>query len=160
MNETQMVRGDIFYIQKTASVCGSEQIAGRPGIIVSNDIGNKTSETIEVVYLTTRHKAALPTHVAISSSARESTALCEQITTVSVERVGDYCGHITDEEMEAIDEALMISLGIAGSECRENAKNLRGGGAPEKDKELAIAYAQRDLYKELYEGLLARVIEV
>ena len=159
MSEAQIKRGDIFYIQKSASVCGSEQIAGRPGIIVSNDIGNSTSETVEVVYLTTRHKTTLPTHVPISSSARESTALCEQITTVSVERVGDYCGRVTDEELRMIDEALMVSLNLVSSECRENEKNLRGGGAPERDKELAVALAERDVYKGLYEQLLSRLMK-
>lgn len=159
MSEAQIKRGDIFYIQKSASVCGSEQIAGRPGIIVSNDIGNSTSETVEVVYLTTRHKTTLPTHVPISSSARDSTALCEQITTVSIERIGDYCGRVTDEELRLIDEALMVSLNLAGKECRENEKNLRGGGTPERDKELAVALAERDVYKSLYEQLLARVMQ-
>lgn len=158
MSEAQIKRGDIFYIQKSASVCGSEQIAGRPGIIVSNDIGNSTSETVEVVYLTTRHKTTLPTHVPISSSARESTALCEQITTVSIERVGDYCGRVTDDELRMIDEALMVSLNLVSSECRENEKNLRGG-APERDKELAVALAERDVYKGLYEQLLSRLMK-
>lgn len=127
MSETKIARGDIFYIQRSGTVCGSEQMAGRPGIVVSNDIGNSTSETVEVVYLTTRHKNMLPTHVPISSSARESTALCEQITTVSIERIGDYCGKVTGEELRMIDEALMVSLGLCDAECRETQKNLRGG---------------------------------
>ena len=58
-----------------------------------------------------------------------------------------------------IDEALMVSLNLAGTECRENEKNLRGGGTPERDKELAVAIAERDVYKSLYEQLLARVMQ-
>ena len=45
-------RGDIYYIE-TGGVCvGSEQKPGRPGVIVSNDLGNKHSSNVEVVYLT------------------------------------------------------------------------------------------------------------
>lgn len=34
-----------------------------------------------------------------------------------------------------------------------------GGGTPERDKELAVALAERDVYKSLYEQLLARVMQ-
>lgn len=54
----------------------------------------------------------MPTHVRIESVGRRSTALCEQITSVDVTRLGDYKGHLTDEEMEQVDLALMQSLGI------------------------------------------------
>lgn len=121
-------RGDMFYIYKSA-VCGCEQMAGRPAIIVSNDACNQSSEAVEVVYLTTREKTDLPTHATINSSPKESTALCEQITTVSVDRIGDYCGHITDEEQEAVDEALHISLALQQAQAQAKIdKNSRGGG--------------------------------
>lgn len=82
-------RGDIWYIESGYSV-GSEQRAGRPAIVVSNNRNNQYSGTVEVVYLTTQPKRDLPTHVTISSLSRESTALCEQITSVSTERFGSY----------------------------------------------------------------------
>ena len=70
-----------------------------------------------MVYLTTQPKHDLPTHVTIRSTNRVSTAICEQITTVAIERIGSYCGQATDEEMAAIDRAMLISLGIQGSEA-------------------------------------------
>lgn len=81
--------------------------------MVSNNRNNQYSGTVEVVYLTTQPKRDLPTHVTISSLSRESTALCEQITSVSTERFGSYRGAVTAEEMEDIEEAMMISLGLA-----------------------------------------------
>lgn len=104
-------RGDIFYIYKDKPSVGSEQNSGRPGIIVSNDIGNSHSPVVEVVYLTTQEKSPLPTHCTIICR-QESTALCEQIHTVSVDRLGDYIKTCTLDEMREIDSALMISLGI------------------------------------------------
>ncbi len=104
-------RGEVWYVEKGYSV-GSEQQSGRPAIIVSNDKNNTYSATVEVVYLTTQPKQDLPTHVTIRSLNRISTALCEQITTVSMERLGNYCGTLTDQEMGEIDAAIKTSLGL------------------------------------------------
>lgn len=59
--DTEVYRGDIFYIA-TGGYVGSEQKAGRPGIIVSNDTANKHSPNVEVVFLTSQEKKPLPTH--------------------------------------------------------------------------------------------------
>lgn len=104
-------RGDIFYIHREETV-GSEQHSGRPAIIVSNAECNENSSVVEIVFLTCKHKRPLPTHVKIESVGRRSTALCEQITSVDVCRLGDYKGHVTDEEMRQVDAALMCSLGL------------------------------------------------
>lgn len=72
-----------------------------------------------MVFLTTAPKHDLPTHVTVRSSGRVSTALCEQISTVSVERLGNYCGHVSDSEMAAIESAMLISLGIQFDEVDE-----------------------------------------
>lgn len=38
----RVYRGEIYYIHETEGT-GSEQTGGRPGIIISNDIGNEHS---------------------------------------------------------------------------------------------------------------------
>lgn len=105
-------RGDIFYISKTP-VIGHEQFSGRPAIVVSCNANNKHCETVEIVYLTTQPKTDLPTHVMIRSARFQSTALCEQVTTVSTSRLGDYYGSCTQEEMEKVDTAIMCRLDYA-----------------------------------------------
>lgn len=104
-------RGDIFYIYRD-EVTGSEQEGGRPAIIVSNDVGNEFSKVVEVVWLTTRDKKPLPTHVAINSAKYPSTALCEQIETVSKDRIGNYVNSISSNELKEMERAMMVSLGI------------------------------------------------
>lgn len=112
MFDSSIRRGDIYYVDKYDGQFGSEQYSGRPGVIVSNNINNENSKTVEVVYLTTKPKKKLPTHVKIQSTGRESTVLCEQVTTVSVERLGTYKGRCTDKELQAISEAIVISLAL------------------------------------------------
>lgn len=82
---------------------GSEQFADRPAVVVSNDENNKHSGVIEVVYMTTQPKTDLPTHVTIRSTGRISTVLCEQVSSVSTERVNNYIGQVSEQEMKNID---------------------------------------------------------
>lgn len=109
--ENKLHRGEIYYIHET-EVTGNEQAGGRPGIIISNDVGNEHSPVVIVVYLTTREKKPLPTHVKINTAERPSTALCEQIETVYKGRVGKYIGQLTDVEEKNLDKALAVSIGI------------------------------------------------
>lgn len=160
MSNFDIRRGDIFYIYKYPEQVGCEQNAGRPAIIVSNDKCNKNSEVVEIVFCTTQPKSDLPTHVRILSTRRESIALCEQIDSVDKSRIGDFIGTCNEQEMNAIDVALMISLGIEFGEV--------GGGAYEAEtfqqesssdkKEVIRIEAERDTYKKMYEDLLMKFI--
>lgn len=113
--ENEYHRGEIFFINEGES-SGSEQGGGaRPGIIVSNDVGNKHAPIVEVVYLTSREKKLMPTHVRIKSSPIPSIALCEQIETVYKKRIGKYLAKATMDEMKQIDKALAVSIGLGGN---------------------------------------------
>lgn len=108
-------RGEIFYIARGGGATnGSEQFADRPAVVVSNDENNKHSGVIEVVYMTTQPKTDLPTHVTVRSTGRLSTVLCEQVSSVSTDRVNNYIGQVSEQEMKNIDIALMISLQLSG----------------------------------------------
>lgn len=150
-------RGEIYYIEKSSNYAasGSEMYAGRPAIVVSNEKNNENSTVFEVVYLTTQPKHDLPTHVVIRSAKRNSIAICEQVTSVCLDRFGDYIGKCTDLEMQQIDIALAISLGIDGEssgfvELHETASN---------DAIIRLE-AERDVYKKLYEQMLERMARV
>ena len=109
-------RGEMFYISRGGvSYSGSEQHSDRPAVVVSNDKNNENSNVVEVVYMTTQPKTDLPTHVTVRSTGRPSTVLCEQVYSVSTERIGTYIGECSDKEMENIDIALMISLQLDGN---------------------------------------------
>lgn len=112
--ENEYHRGEIFFINEGES-SGSEQGGARPGIIVSNDVGNKHAPIVEVVYLTSREKKLMPTHVRIKSSPIHSIALCEQIETVYKKRIGKYLAKATMDEMKQIDKALAVSIGLGGN---------------------------------------------
>ena len=126
-------RGEIFYIARGGATNGSEQFADRPAVVVSNDENNKHSGAIEVVYMTTQPKTDLPTHVTVRSTGRLSTVLCEQVSSVSTERVNNYIGQVSEQEMKNIDIALMISL------------QLDNGGKPSKQYNETIQRQQEEI---------------
>ena len=114
LKHCEIKRGDIFFIHKDVNYdpLGSEQQSARPAVVVSNNAINNASHAIEVVYLTTKDKKRMRTHVTIWSTGTESTALCEQVHTVSDNRIGVYCGACTESELARIDRALITSLGL------------------------------------------------
>lgn len=183
---TVIERGSIFYIESLFNETGSEQRAGRPAIIVSNEKNNENADMVEVVYLTTKEKVELPTHVTIRSAARQSTALCEQISTVSIQRLGAFSGKCTKAEMEQIDMACAISLALdfpapkvvekivekpvekivervvekpSADGYAVNRDSKKWQEVLERNAQYPKIEAERDVYKKLYEDLLAKVIK-
>ena len=112
MESNNIRRGDIYYVRGYSDTVGSEQKGFRPAIVISNNVGNKHSKIKQVVYITTKNKNEIPTHVVINSAKYTSIAICEQIFSVSDERIGRYVGHCTEDEMKELDKALMISIGL------------------------------------------------
>ena len=160
----KILKGQIYYVNNVGgSFVGSKQVAGRPAIIVSNNIGNRYSNVVEVVYLTTRSKADMPTHVQILSARKPSIALCEEIVSVDKQRLDKYIGTITSEEMQKVNQAMMISLGILPENLIHMISNMMMVYVKDRehkietevDRESYIrTQAERDVYKKLYGDLL------
>lgn len=162
----EIKRGGIWYIESGyCSTVGSEQRPGRPAIVVSNDKNNKSGKTVEVVYLTTQPKRDLPTHVTIHSTSRESTAICEQITTVAVERFGDYCGEATAREMAQVNTAMLISLDLTMQtepvepELDPEPVLEEPPPAPGPDPRIMELETKNAVLQQMYDALLNRLIK-
>lgn len=149
-------RGDIYYIRDTRQSVGSEQRADRPAVIVSNNTNNKHSGVFEVVYMTTQPKTDLPTHFIIASALKPSTVLCEQISSVYEERIGEWIGTLTPDEMKTLDQCLAVSIGIkADAQPAEDTESLRQQ-LTEAEARQQTAEKQAATYKEMYEFLLSK----
>lgn len=159
MSEQTYHRGQIYYVYPRGyEYTGSEQGGGRPAIIVSNDVGNEYSSVVEVVFLTTREKKPLPTHVKIISSRCPSIALCEQIETVDKGRIGNYINEISQAELKGIEKAILISLDIAtnirGSKALETWRRMMETWEDESAPEEATISSSEDA-KEAEKGMEA-----
>lgn len=109
-------RGDIFYAD-LSPVVGSEQGGLRPVLIVQNDVGNKYSPTVIAAAITSKmSKNHLPTHIDIYADKvglqKDSVVLLEQIRTIDKRRLKEKMGHLDDEVMNQVNNAISISFGL------------------------------------------------
>jgi mRNA interferase MazF len=112
-----ILRGDLYYADLNP-VVGSEQGGVRPVLIIQNDVGNRHSPTVIIAAITSKSgKAILPTHCPLSEETgldRDSVALLEQIRTIDKQRLKEYVGVLGQDDMQEVDRALTISVGLAG----------------------------------------------
>jgi len=122
--QTVIRRGDIYYAD-LSPVVGSEQGGIRPVLIVQNDVGNRHSPTVIAAAITSQTgKARLPTHIEVTGSsikmgsengcglAKNSIILLEQIRTLDKKRLKDKMGHLDEDTMRQVNEALNVSFGL------------------------------------------------
>ena len=108
-------RGDIYYANMEPHV-GSEQGGERP-VVLQNDTGNKHSPTLIIATLTSKvdKKLGLPTHVLRDQNPGlrvPSIVQLEQIFTLDKQRMQRFVGQASSEEIDRIEAALKISLGM------------------------------------------------
>lgn len=109
-------RGSIWMCNLGKEGMGSEQCGTRFCVIVSNNIGNYYASVVTIALITSKDKdkgkyKTQPTHVNIMLH-KSSLVMTEQLRTVSKDRLYNYYRNATKEEMEKIDKALKISLGL------------------------------------------------
>ena len=109
-------RGDIYYAD-LSPVVGSEQGGLRPVLIIQNDVGNRYSPTVIAAAITSRMgKTRLPTHIDIYAEraglAKDSVILLEQIRTLDKRRLKEKMGHLDDDTMKTVNDAISVSFGL------------------------------------------------
>ena len=112
-------RGDIYYAD-LSPVVGSEQGGLRPVLIVQNDVGNKYSPTVIAAAITSQiSKTRLPTHIDVTADrfglSKDSVILLEQIRTIDKQRLKEKMGHLDDNVMRKVNDAIGVSFGLQGN---------------------------------------------
>ncbi len=112
-NQKPVLRGGIYYIRPAQGNTGSEMNSNRYAVVVSNNIINKTSTAISIVYLTRSQKRKhFKTHVSLVVKGENAQALCEQLHTVDKNRIAGFIENVSPKTMEEINQALFHHLAI------------------------------------------------
>lgn len=102
-------RGDVFLVNLDP-IIGSEVGKTRPAVVVQNDLANRSSPTVTVIPLSSNVDRVFPFQVRIPAGEggleRESKALCEQIRTLSRDRLLQRLGALSPERLKEIRAAL------------------------------------------------------
>lgn len=109
-------RGDIYYAD-LSPVVGSEQGGVRPVLIIQNDVGNRYSPTVIAAAITSKtDKSKLPTHIDVFAEkyglAKDSVILLEQVRTIDKRRLKEKMGHLDDDVMNQVNDAITVSFGL------------------------------------------------
>lgn len=120
--EQQIKRGYIYHVSECKfhidNSIGSEMWSNRPAVVISNNLINKYSNCVSIIYLTTMTKSSYkprPSHVSVMSNNKEAVALCDQIYTVDKLRLDYLIGEVDEETIREIDIALAATYSIAGN---------------------------------------------
>jgi len=108
-------RGEIWTINLNP-VRGHEQAGYRPGLVISVDTFNHGPAGLVVIIPITSKEKGIPFHVAISPPeagvSKKSFIKCEDIRSVSTERLSKCLGTVSLETLKAVEERLKILLDL------------------------------------------------
>jgi mRNA interferase MazF len=115
MPDREVCCGDIWWVQFDP-VRGSEQAGTRPGLVLQNDIGNRTSPTTIVAAITSQYRRPYPFQIEISPEEsgleRPSLILLDQLRTVDKSRLVRWVGRLSPNRMLNVERAIKRSLGM------------------------------------------------
>ena len=108
-------RGDIYYAD-LSPVVGAEEGGVRLVVVISNDTINRDTSTVVVAAITGKKIKLNSSHVKLSGEnvglVKDYVILLEQIRTLDKMRIKEKMGHIDDEKMKEVDQALQVSLNL------------------------------------------------
>jgi len=105
-----MVRGELFRLPQRRGGRGHEQRGARYAVVVQADEFLELSTTL----IAPTSVSAMPASFrpAITIEGRETRILVEQTTVVDPQRLGRSAGRLEASELRAVDEALVLILGL------------------------------------------------
>ena len=104
-----MLRGDVYRFRLPKGV-GHEQHGDRFGVVVqANEF---LPRSVIIVAPTSRSARPASFRPEIDVAGERTRVLVEQVGAIDAQRLGDFVGHVTPEEMWGIDEALATVLGL------------------------------------------------
>jgi mRNA interferase MazF len=109
------LRGEVWLVNFDPTI-GAEIQKTRPAVVIQNDVGNRMSPITIVAAITSTLKQPYPFQVKIPAGRggldTDSVATLNQIRSIDQQRLVRRLGVLSAEIMEAVDAAILVSLGI------------------------------------------------
>lgn len=105
-----MIRGEIFRLPAPRAARGREQRGARYAVIVQADeLLDLSTVLVSPTSASARAATFRPT---ITLNGQETRVLVEQTTVIDPGRLGRSAGRLEADELRAVDEALLLVLGL------------------------------------------------
>ena len=106
-----MKRSEVWWVNFESSVGGKIR-KKRPAVIISNNAANHFLNRVQVVPLTGSIDKLYPSESYVIFRGKKAKAMADQLTTVSKRRLINQAGTVSKAEMEGIERAIIIQLGL------------------------------------------------
>ncbi|WOB43436.1 type II toxin-antitoxin system PemK/MazF family toxin [Thermoleptolyngbya oregonensis NK1-22] len=111
----QLARGEIW-LANLNPVKGHEQAGKRPCLIISVDLFNQGASGLVVILPITSRDKGIPFHVELTPPEGglrvRSFIKCEDIRSISVDRLEERWGMVLPETLAAVEDRLRILMGL------------------------------------------------
>lgn len=111
MSKKNIKYGEVYW-GRLPDAEGYEQQNERPLAIVSHNKQNQIGKLLIVVPLSRSIEKIYPFQVATFFNGESGKAKCEQVRAITSERLERKLGNLTDEEMKAISDRLLLILNL------------------------------------------------
>lgn len=105
-----MVRGEVFRLGAPRGARGAEQRGGRFAVVLQAD--ELLALSTVLIAPTSRSAPPRSFRPSIELEGELTRVLVEQTTAIAPDRLGDSVGRLSARELEGVDAALMLVLGL------------------------------------------------
>jgi competence ComEA-like helix-hairpin-helix protein len=156
----EFLRGEVYFLlyENRAMFNGSK--AHRPVLIVSSNRGNEAMPFVQILSLTTTVKYGF-LYPAVESTGKTSYVKCNEIQSVPKDDLDKYVCTLTESEMEAVDRAMLVSLGLNDSVTDGDGDEIEklNDRIAELEDELDDIVIQRDTWKRMYDKAIDKLAD-
>lgn len=104
-------RGDVYWVELDPTI-GAEINKTRPGVIISNDLGNEVSKRVIIAPITSSVAKVYSFQVRVKINDTTGKILLDQIRTIDKTRLKKKITTLDKEVMLQVDAALKTSLAL------------------------------------------------
>jgi len=105
-------RGEIYWVNLEPTI-GAETKKTRPGLVISNDIGNEVSKIVMVAPITSKNSNVYPFEVKMILERKHSKVMLNQCRAIDKSRLLKKIDSVDNDTMKAVEEAIKIVFGLS-----------------------------------------------
>lgn len=149
--DIEVKRGGVYWVSFEDDIAGAEMRTGRPVLVLSGTNKNAQSDTVICAYISSSGYAG-PSRPRVYVNGKQNFVCCDQIRTISKERIQKFEWILNDADMERINGAIAVSF------CLPTPKVATDNVVESNDTEVQKLRVELDIMKGMYENVRDQLV--